>query len=167
MDEQLATVEAESDRRMSGTRIGGVVVAGVAALATTVFTVGLPSWGGTESAPAGVVGETMSTACDSLPRVGVSTAGDSVLVDFTNPAGGVHIDEASALLAEHGVDVQFAVQPIDGESVGRIMADGGTGDAVPVVDAGAIARAGGSPSDLTLPTSMRGSVWFTLACTPR
>lgn len=109
----------------------------------------------------------MRSACETLPQVGVSTAADGVIVDFTNPAGGVTIDEASAVLAEHGVDVQFSVQPLDGQPVGRIMADGGTGDGAPAVDAGAVARAGGDPTELSLPTSMRGSVWFTLACTPR
>lgn len=168
MDEQIATVEAKSDQRRSGTRFGVVAVACLVAVlaAAQLMTAGLP-WSGSESSPFGVVGDAMSTACETLPHVGVSMAGDNVLMDFTNPAGGVSIDEAPALLAEHGVDVQFAVQPLDGQPVGRIVADGGAGDTTPVVDAGVVARAGGAPSELSLPTSMRGSVWFTLACTPR
>jgi hypothetical protein len=167
VDERFATVEAESGRRRSGTRVGVVAVACMAVLAAVqLMTAGLPG-SGSASAPFGVVGDAMSTACETLPRVGVSTAGGNVLVDFTNPADGVRIDEASALLAEHGVDVQFAVQPLDGQPVKRIIADGGAGDTTPVVDGGVVARAGGAPSDLSLPTSMRRSVWFTLACTPR
>lgn len=167
MGEQIATVEAKSPWRRSGTRFGVVAVACVAVLAAAQLVSAGLLWGGSESAPFGVVGDAMSTACETLPRVGVSTAEGSVLVDFTNPAGGVSIDEASALLAEHGVDVQFAVQALDGQPVGRIVADGGAGDSTPVVDAGVVARAGGAPSELSLPTWMRGSVWFTLACTPR
>lgn len=167
LDEQLTTVATGSGGPMIGARGVAVGVACVAVLAAVqLTTVGMP-WDGPALAPAGVVGEAMHTSCAEVPRVGVSTSGERVVLDFTNPADGARVDQASALLAAHGVDAQFAVQPIEDEPVGRIMADGGIGDAVPVVDAGTIARAGGTPSDVSLPTSMRGSVWFTLACTPR
>jgi hypothetical protein len=167
VDQQVVTGETQSARGRSGTRFGVIALACVVVLAAVPLLSGGLPWSGSESAPFGVVGDAMSTACETLPRVGVATTDGNVLLDFTNPADGVRIDEASAQLAEHDVDVQFAVQPLDGQPVGGIVADGGAGDPVPVVDADVVARAGGAPADLALPTSMRGSVWFTLACTPQ
>lgn len=153
-----------------GLPVTQVVVAAavlMAGLATVQLVGGGLSWGRAPVDAVGVTGEAMGTVCNGLPRVGVSVANVDVVVDFTNPADGVSIEQAPGLPAEQGVDVQFAVQPTAGEPVGRILADGGTGDHTPVVDAAEIARADGRPSALALPSSMAGSVWFTLACTPR
>lgn len=167
MRQQQDTTGTGSGQGLPVTRVAVVVAVLVAGLATMQLVGhGLP-WGRAQGAAVGVTGEAMGTVCDGLPRVGVSVANTDVVVDFTNPADGVSIKQAPALLAEHGVDVQFAVQPTAAGPAGRILADGGTGDRTPVVDAGEIARAGGRPSALALPTSMAGSVWFTLACTPR